>query len=141
MIDELWCIVTVSSAEENLTSYEAEQMISYARKDRLSKGITSLVLYCEKNILVVLEGKKTDVRNEFQVLMFHSGHNNLIKMYDQKVPERFFGDYPLVFKSMSKEFRELDDFQEPEQLEYFDEFLSISEPIPNIVRSFIKNNG
>jgi hypothetical protein len=141
MNDELWCVICVSSAQEDLTMSEAEQMLTYARTDRQSKNITSLVLYANKNVLILLEGNKAKVQEELQILTVHSGHHSLIKMYDKPITERYFGDYPLVFKSLSKDYQNLDDFKEPEQLEYFNEFLSLNQPIPIFVKSFIKNNG
>lgn len=141
MTEELWCIVAVSSVRKDLKVSEAEQMLMYARKDRQSKNITSLVIYSNQNVLFLLEGKKAAVHDELALMTIHDGHHNIIKLYDKPISERFFEDYPLVYRSVSKEFQILDDFKEPEQLEYFDEFLSLDQPIPNIVRSFIKNNS
>ncbi|MDB5013070.1 MAG: Sensors of blue-light using [Daejeonella sp.] len=92
MTEKLWCIVAVSSVRRDMTVNEAEQMLTYARKNRQSKNITSLVLYSNQNILIVLEGKKADVHEELQILTIHNGHYNIIKMYDKPMSERLFED-------------------------------------------------
>ena len=141
MDNELWCIVGVSSASQDFTVQESEGMLDYSRQDRQLKNITSLVVYADKNALFLIEGTYEAVKSEYSMLLTHTGHHNIIKMFDQSIKYRMFEDYPLAFKSISKDLKALDDFTDEDMQEYFNEFLLMNLPVSKIVKDFIKNNS
>ena len=139
MEEELWCIILVSSVNDGILVEEASEMLSIAKDYRQSKDITSLVVYSNKNLLIMLEGVKIAVKEEHHELNQNAGHQSMIKIFDSHISERLF-EFPLTFWSISKELRELNS-KEPEQKEYFDEFLLMDDIRPHMVRDFIKNNN
>ena len=140
-MEELWCIVCISSVAKDLTNQEAEQMLTAARISRKERNVTGLVVYSDRNNLILIEGEKSAVRNDFEAARQHAGHYNLIKMYDKSISTPFFQDYPLAVRSVSRDLRMFDDFTEPEQKEYFNKFLSLDNMVSQVVREFIKNNS
>lgn len=137
----MWCIICISSVAKDLNIQEAEQMLKAARISRKERDITGLAVYADRNNLILIEGEKSAVRNDFDAARQHAGHYNIIKIYDKSLSTLFFQDYPLAVRSVSRDLKMFDDFTEPEQKKFFDEFLALNNSVSQVIREFIRNNS
>ncbi len=141
MTESFWCIVCVSTAIKELDIDMARNILTDLRKWRSEQGVTSLSIYANKNVLSLIEGPKEKVIQEYRAIAKHPGHHSIIKLFDAPTTNIFFQDYPLLLRSLSRDLKPLDDFNDPDMAEYFGEFLNIKQAVSFLVRDFIKNNS
>ncbi len=105
-------------------------------------GSTGLVLLSAGNILSLIEGSKFEIEKEFKEVKSHPGHHSIIKLYHDKIPCRFFDEYPLAFHVLIPGFlKELDDFKELGRKEYLEEFLQHNHRVSRILKNFTNHNS
>ena len=93
------------------------------------------------NIMRMLEGQKEDVISKFNYLKSSHIHSDILKLAKKAIPQRFFEDYPIDFLTINHPaYKELNDFNEPEVMEYLEECLNIDNPLIKVLKDFLKNN-
>ena len=99
------------------------------------------MMFGSGNIMRMLEGKKEDVISKFNYLKSSHIHSDILKLAKKAIPQRFFEDYPLDFLPINHPaYKELNDFNEPEVMEYLEECLNIDNPLIKVLKDFLKNN-
>ena len=138
---EVWCVIFVSTIVKDLTDQQVEEILKESRERRLQKGLSGLTILADLNTLIFIEGDKESVQKQFENARKLQGHFNLIKVYDEQIPHRFFEDSPLAFRVLgSNKFKHLDDFRSPEKKEYFDELVAYDHKVARILGDFIRHN-
>ena len=139
--NELWCTIVISTASKDISPEVLESLFPEVRRYRAADNITGISVYSNGNALMLFEGAKEIVLQEYERTKKHNTHHSLIKLYNGSIPCRFFEGQPLAFKVLSPgTFKYLDTFQSDEAKEYLDEFLNTNHPACTIVSNFIKNN-
>lgn len=136
-------IIYVSSAIENFSIDDINNLLVFFREDRKKKNLTGLVLYANGNALTMIEGDKDQVEKEFSLMKSYPAHHHIIKIYDKTIPHRYFENYSLGFKVIGNaSLKSVDDFNTDGDKEYWDECLLMNDdPIIKIIKDFIKNNS
>lgn len=140
-VEELSCIVFVSSAVKDLDPDDIRQMAKEAGNINKEMGITDLTIFAHGNVLVVMEGPRQVIEKRFDELKKHPAHHSIIKILSTSIAFRNFEGYPLALKIYgASKYKPLDDFGSPESREYFEEFLQSDTPVSNAVRNFLRSN-
>jgi hypothetical protein len=139
--NELWCVIFVSTGIKDTTPAMLEDIVKSLRAERERDNVSGLTIFSNGNILVLIEGNRESVENEFQRAKKHSAHHSPIKLYAGSIPYCFFEGQPLALKVNSPDaYKHLDTVGTDDFNEYFEEFRKTDHIVPRIVSNFINNN-
>jgi len=96
-IEDLYCILYVSTSKINCIKDELELFQQKNRKNNIS----GLMLYYEGNIIQYIEGNKKELYNLYNKIKIDSRHHNIIKVMDEKIIKRNFVSWDMGFKELS----------------------------------------
>lgn len=99
----IYQIVYYSISEFEVTDELLSEILESSRKNNLKKDITGCLLYHKKIFLQLLEGKKEDVLQLFEVIKKDKRHNNVTLIINEDVNERMFPGWNMAYnKSINK---------------------------------------
>lgn len=93
----LHSLVYLSSATQLFEPEQIQALLEDARTRNASRGLTGMLLYCEGNFMQVLEGPADDVRAVYARIARDPRHHTLIKLVEERVHERSFGDWSMAY--------------------------------------------
>lgn len=96
-------IVYVSTAIELIDEATMLHMLDDIRAKNLKADITGIMLYCEGNILQVLEGEKSNVEYLMSKIGADTRHRRIIVLLREYLSERQFPTWSMAYKSLSVE--------------------------------------
>ena len=133
-----FCLVYISSSQE-LTTQQLQELASKSHENNRSLGITGVLLYCNGNIIQVLEGEEEKVKDLYKVIARDRRHYQVIKLYGSQIQERSFGDWLMGYKTLTNV--EMDALSEQFPFIKNPYLKSDSENlVTSIVQTFYKNN-
>ncbi|QRR00698.1 BLUF domain-containing protein [Dyadobacter sandarakinus] len=104
----VYSIVYVSSSSGLLADEELESIISKSRLNNSEKDITGVLLYCNGNIIQVLEGAEETVMDTFRRILRDHRHTQVTRLFAGMVPDRSFQKWSMGYSTMtSKDMGEL----------------------------------
>ena len=93
-------LVYTSTASISLPEEELQRQLPRWRATNAGLGITGVLLYCEGNILQVLEGAFEEVRRLFATIAADVRHHSVTKLADGPVPGRAFFEWSMHFRAV-----------------------------------------
>lgn len=93
-------IVYLSSATQLFSDDDLTSILNISRINNSKLNVTGILLYCDGNILQVLEGEKNIIRELFAKIEKDLRHKNIIKMVEGENAERSFPDWSMGFKAV-----------------------------------------
>jgi len=96
-----YCIVYLSSAKGLFSKEDLTRILQQSQKNNQALGITGVLLYCEGNIIQVLEGPEENVKGLYEVILRDDRHKQIIKLYSQTIDQRLFGEWSMGYKTVS----------------------------------------
>lgn len=96
-----------------LSSGQIMDILKVSRENNTKSGITGMLLYKNGNVLQVIEGKRDDVRQLFDVISVDERHYGVLKLYEREIAEREFPEWVMGFSDLNEgEARHLEGFSE-----------------------------
>lgn len=99
--DALLCLIYVSSGTARLTATEIEEILTKARRNNKSKGISGMLLYKEGNFLQVLEGPEKAVTDLLGSIRSDPRHTGMLVLHRERIRIRRFQDWAMAFKEVN----------------------------------------
>lgn len=113
----LFYIVYISAAVELLTDEELKQLLIQSQTANKEFDVTGLLLYYKGIFMQVIEGAPENVKQLFQNIEHDSRHTAVIKLAEEEIEERAFGEWAMAFKTISdEEFSKLEAYVQPDKL-------------------------
>ena len=93
----------VSYAAHPLTDADLNTLLENSRLNNQERGITGMLMYIDGKFIQVLEGKKADINEMYDVILSDPRHKKVSKIIEGRSVRRNFEDWTMGFKSMSGE--------------------------------------
>lgn len=94
-------LVYQSSATIFLSEPELALLLTKSRTWNAAHGLTGLLLYCNGNLLQVLEGTADEVHSIFARIRRDARHTHVTKLADGPVDQRCFDQWSMGFKTVN----------------------------------------
>ncbi|MDB5013424.1 MAG: hypothetical protein JWQ25_1626 [Daejeonella sp.] len=139
--DKLHALIFVSSATEILSEESTRYIIESERENAKHKGLTGSVIFASGSVMRLMEGNKNVVIKEFEFAKENYLHNNIFKITDQPIDQRYFEDFPLSYLPLNHPaYHSLNDFNDPVMKQFLEECLKLDSVLMKILGKFIQNN-
>lgn len=96
-------ILYVSATSEFLGESELEALLARSRKHNVERGITGLLLYCEGNVIHLIEGPENAVEDLFARIQKDPRHRSIIRMFSGPAPQRDFPEWSMGYSRVSND--------------------------------------
>ncbi|MBL4678841.1 MAG: BLUF domain-containing protein [Mucilaginibacter sp.] len=111
------CIVYISAAVNLLTDEDLKELLVQSQAGNQKFNVTGLLLYYKGVFMQLIEGGEDDIRQLFENIENDPRHTAVIKLAEEKIEERSFGDWAMAFKTISdEEFSKIEAYVQPEKL-------------------------
>lgn len=100
MAEQIYQLVYVSTASELLDEPTLMTMLADFRTNNHRRGVTGLMLYCDGNILQLLEGEETVVEDLFCIITADPRHEAVTLLYSGTREQRDFPDWNMGFQRL-----------------------------------------
>ncbi|GGG41703.1 BLUF domain-containing protein [Hymenobacter glacieicola] len=97
----LYHLVYQSSATTPLREDELTALLTQSRAWNQSHDLTGLLLYCDGNIMQVLEGTEEEVRYIFRRIEVDQRHFGVTKLSDGPIQGRNFSQWSMGFRAVN----------------------------------------
>ena len=94
-------IIYLSSATKLLSNDELNHLLKKSKLKNKIYNITGLLLYIDGDFLQVIEGKKNDVLNLFELIKNDNRNRSIICVFSEKVEKRQFPDWLMGFSQLT----------------------------------------
>ncbi|WP_162550152.1 BLUF domain-containing protein [Hymenobacter nivis] len=94
-------LVYQSSATVFLSETQLEPLLIKSRAWNTAHGLTGLLLYCDGELLQVLEGPADEVHAIFARIRGDARHAHMTKLADGPVDQRCFADWSMGFRTVN----------------------------------------
>ncbi|MCB2379151.1 BLUF domain-containing protein [Hymenobacter sp. BT635] len=113
----LYHLVYQSAATTRFTDHDLEALLVQSRAWNQAHQLTGVLLYCDGDILQVLEGPEDEVEYIFRRIEQDPRHYDVTKLADGPITQRNFSQWSMGFKSVHPEdFEHLAGYLNPAQL-------------------------
>ncbi|MBC8053651.1 MAG: BLUF domain-containing protein [Sphingobacteriaceae bacterium] len=110
-MNQLFTLVYLSNAMDALSQEELKNILTISRANNCKVDVTGVLIYCDGNILQVLEGPEENVYKVYNKIKKDPRHTDLIILQGRDIPARSFEEWSMGFKSSSKaEFEEIEGY-------------------------------
>ena len=110
-MNNLFTLVYLSNATSILSEEDLRDILTVSRANNSLQGVSGVLIYCDGNILQVLEGPRENVENVYNRISRDPRHSDLIILQRRDISERNFSEWSMGFRSSSKaEFEQLEGF-------------------------------
>jgi hypothetical protein len=110
-MNNLFTLVYLSNATNAMSEDELKEILTVSRKNNPAVNVSGVLIYCEGNILQVLEGAKEDVYKVYDKIKLDPRHDELIILQSREISARTFEDWSMGFRATTKsEFDELEGY-------------------------------
>ncbi len=100
---DLYKIMYISSATQNMSLNELETMMVKCRKKNAFFDITGYMVYHEGNIIQLLEGSRTSVEYIYNTIKLDSRHHDIFELCTAQIERRAFADWQMGFKIIDRQ--------------------------------------
>ena len=110
-MNNLFTLVYLSNATNAMSEDELKEILTVSRKNNPAVNVSGVLIYCDGNILQVLEGAKEDVYKVYDKIKLDPRHDELIILQSREISARTFEDWSMGFRATTKsEFDELEGY-------------------------------
>jgi hypothetical protein len=110
-MDNLYTLVYLSSATDALTDEELGNILKISRTNNSQIGVSGVLIYCDGNILQVLEGLEENVYKVFNKIKADPRHTNLITLQSRDISVRNFENWSMGYRTSNKaEFKQIEGY-------------------------------
>jgi hypothetical protein len=111
-------IVYISAAVNLPTDDDMRELLIKSQTNNKKFDVTGLLLYHKGVFMQVIEGEDDIIRQLFKKIEKDPRHTAVIKLAEEKIEERSFGEWAMAFKTISdKEFSKLEAYVQPDKLD------------------------
>jgi hypothetical protein len=96
-MEQLHCIVYVSSASWLLADAELEEILEKSRRNNAAHGVTGVLLYNDGTIFQYIEGPRDNLGLIFQKIKANPKHKGCVGLLDEPTSARKFPDWFMGF--------------------------------------------
>lgn len=93
------CYISDSRINKSITDFN--NLINKAKSNNTKNNITGILVYKNSNFLQVLEGHPKTVDTVFDKIRIDQRHQNIFKVINTTIDERFFEEYNFGFTVVS----------------------------------------
>ncbi len=111
----LLTLLYVSAAVRPFSNDELIEMLQSFKKRNIDAEITGILLYKDQSFMQILEGPPEAVRQRFRAIERDSRHKNVIKVVEEPISERSFGEWSMGYRNIGQ--------APPEDIEGFNDLL------------------
>ncbi|MBC7912911.1 MAG: BLUF domain-containing protein [Pyrinomonadaceae bacterium] len=110
-MNNLFALVYLSNATTAFSEEELKDILTVSRSNNSQERVSGVLIYCDGNILQVLEGSKESVYKTYDKIKKDPRHTDLIILQSRDISERNFEDWSMGFRASTKsEFEELEGY-------------------------------
>lgn len=103
MEQNLYKIMYISSATQNMSAEQLETMMIKSRDKNSFFDVTGYMVYHEGNIIQLLEGNRTRVEYIYNTIRLDSRHQGIIELCATEIEKRAFADWQMGFKNVDRQ--------------------------------------
>lgn len=96
-------LIYTSAGTPNVTEDDLLGIVKSATRNNRAVGITGVLLFFDGNILQVLEGEKSVVKDAFQRIKKDSRHRDPMILIERFIEEREFPDWSMGFNALTED--------------------------------------
>ncbi|MDX1573853.1 MAG: BLUF domain-containing protein [Methylophaga sp.] len=100
---DLYKIMYISSATQDMSSNELESLMVKCREKNAFFDITGYMVYHEGSIIQLLEGSRTSVNYIYNTIKLDSRHHEIIELCAAQIERRAFADWQMGFKKIERQ--------------------------------------
>lgn len=135
----LYTLVYLSTASA-LSEEELNSILAVSRRNNARVEVSGALIYCDGNILQVLEGSKDNVFKVYDKIKADRRHRDLIILQSREIPVRNFEEWSMGFRTSSKsEFKQLEGYLNLREQSANNSTDGLNQ-VKNILVDFITNN-
>ncbi|RFZ90691.1 BLUF domain-containing protein [Mucilaginibacter conchicola] len=110
-------IVYISAAVDLLTDEDLKDLLIQSQTSNKKYDVTGLLLYYKGVFMQVIEGSSEHITQLFRNIEKDQRHTAVIKLAEEEIEERAFGDWAMAFKTISdEEFSKIEAYVQPAKL-------------------------
>lgn len=94
-------LVYISSMNGSMNEEQLAELLQESRKNNAKNSITGILVYIDGNIIQLLEGEESSVKQVFKRISCDRRHSGIIKITEGNMKDRIFPDWSMCFKSVS----------------------------------------
>ncbi|MDX1756155.1 MAG: BLUF domain-containing protein [Marinobacter sp.] len=98
MGDSVYQLIYISTASVLLDEPTLLKMLQHFRQNNAVREVTGLMLYCDGNILQLLEGDEAEVESLFCVIASDPRHESVTRLYAGRCGQRDFPEWRMGFQ-------------------------------------------
>ena len=111
VMNNFFTLVYLSNASSAFSEQELKNILTVSRPNNMGVGVSGVLIYCDGNILQVLEGSKEGVFKIYDKIKRDPRHTDLIVLQKREIPARNFEDWSMGFRSSTKsEFEQIEGY-------------------------------
>jgi hypothetical protein len=96
----LLSILYISSATREFSESDLTALLEQSRAKNARLDITGILLYNDGNIMQLLEGPESAVRNLIKTIYADNRHTGIIQLLDKEISKREFPQWSLEFRKL-----------------------------------------
>lgn len=93
----------LSSATDLMDEQELMDLLATSRPRNEERGLTGMLLYCDGNVIQVLEGPDDVVDETFATISKDPRHRGILVMLRDEITERAFPDWSMGFRTVGRD--------------------------------------
>lgn len=99
----MYFLIYTSYAGVHFTGDDLKELLIQSRDKNKAISVTGMLLYFDGKFMQLIEGEKQDIKQLYETIRKDMRHHQVITLKEGMVKERFFEDWSMGFKSVSKE--------------------------------------
>jgi hypothetical protein len=140
IMNNLFTLVYLSNATNAFSEEEFKDILTASRANNSHIEVSGVLIYCDGNILQVLEGPKESVYKVYDKIKTDPRHADFIILQSRDIPARNFEGWSMGFRSSTKsEFKQLEGYLDLRQQLENNEAETMNQ-VKTLLVDFINNN-
>lgn len=103
MAQDLYKIIYISAARHDLSDQALETLLVKCRDKNAFFDITGYMVYHERNIIQLLEGRRTAVEYIYNTIRMDDRHQNITELCASPIENRAFADWQMGFQKIDRQ--------------------------------------
>lgn len=105
---ELIELIYISKASASFSDDDIKAILAVSNSKNRAAGVNGMLIYCEPELIQLLEGEKAAVEKIFAAIKQDSRHYNINVFHQSEIKKRSFEFWPMLFKHINSNSLEID---------------------------------
>jgi hypothetical protein len=101
LVNLMHCIYS-SRASATMRDSEVQTLLTHARRNNVTHGITGMLLFIDGSFFQVLEGEAASVDRTYEVISRDGRHDRVTQIIREPIAQRSFGEWSMGFAAVGR---------------------------------------